>query len=137
MTEKLIDADGHEYLATEKIIQLNHQRGKSELNHRSEKEFACKEQFSFERFGINQAYYYFLMISHFFDEAYQSDITEPLIPSSCYPTTFRRTMIDFAVKIVSRGGRYLLKVSRVIFEMRNIQEIWNRTTAPPYLLFAQ
>ncbi len=137
MTEQLMDAGGQEYLAAEKIIQLNHQRGKSELNHRSEKEFACREQFPFERFGMNQAYYYFLMISHFLYEAYKSDVTEPLIPSSCYPTTFRRTMIDFAVKIVSRGSRYILKVSKVIFETLNIQEIWNRTNAPPHLLFAQ
>lgn len=137
MTEELVHAGGKEYLATEKIIQLNHQRGRSELNHRSQKEFACKEQFPFERFGMNQAYYYFLMISHFLYEAYKSDVTQNVIESNCYPTTFRRTMIDFAVKIISRSGRYILKVSNEIFDRLNLQELWNRTTTPPYLLFAQ
>lgn len=137
MTEQLMAAAGEEYLTAEKIIQLNHQRGKSELTHRSEKEFACREQFPFELFAMNQAYYYLLMISHILYESYKVDVTESIIPSSCYPTTFRRMMIDFAVKIVSKAGQYILKVSEVIFETLKLQEIWNRINSPPYLLFAQ
>jgi hypothetical protein len=137
MTKELVRAGGRQYLATDKIIQLNHQRGRSELNHRSQKEFACKEQFPFERFGMNQAYYYFLMISHFLYEAYKCDVTQNVIPANCYPTTFRRTMIDFAAKIISRGGQYILKVSTELFESLNLREIWRRTTSPPHLLFAR
>ena len=56
--EKLIQAGGAEYLKAETIIYLNHQRGKSELVHRSFKEFATKEQLPFYQLDMNRAYYY-------------------------------------------------------------------------------
>lgn len=136
MTEKLVQAGGQHYLDPKMIIELNHQRGKSELNHRSQKEFAGKEQFPFKRFGMNQAYYYFLLFSHLLYEAYKYDVTQDIIPVNCYPVTFRRKMVDFAVKIISRGGQFVLKVPRAVFDNLNLHELWQRTGSPPYLIFA-
>jgi len=137
MTEALVQAGGQHYLDPEMIIELNHQRGKSELNHRSQKEFAGKEQFPFEGFGMNQAYYYFLLFSHLLYEAYKYDVTKDIIPVNCYPATFRRKMLDFAVKIISRGGQFVLKVSRAVFDNLNLKELWIRTGSPPHPIFAQ
>jgi hypothetical protein len=130
LTEKLIQAGGDEYLQPEKIIELNHRRGKSELVHRSEKDFATKEQFPFEKMGMNRAYYYFMIIAHFFYETYKRDVTHDILPLVSYPTTFRRQVIDFAAKVVSTGGEIILKVTQTVYEKLNIQEIWQRSGAP-------
>ena len=132
---KLIQAGGQEYFKTEKIIELNHQRGKCELVHRSQKDFATKEQLPFKRFGMNRAYYYFMVISHFLYESYKRDVTYDVLPDSCYPVTFRRTLIDFAAKVVLKGGQIILKVTRTIYEQLKLEEIWIRSgTAPPIIL---
>jgi len=130
LTEQLIKAGGEEYLQPEKIIELDHQRGKGELTQRSLKEFATKEQLPFERMGMNRAYYYFLVISHFLYEAYKRDVGEEIIPLTCYPNTFRRRFIDFAVKVVSTGGKMILKVVASVYDQLKIAELWQRTGSP-------
>ena len=130
LDEKLVQAGGEEYLSATKIIELNHQRGKSELVHRSIKEFAAKEQLPFSRFGMNQAYYYFLVISHFMYEAFKHDVTYDILPIASYPNTFRRTFIDFAVKIVSKSGKIILKVTQLVFEKLKILILWSRCRNP-------
>lgn len=126
LSDKLIKAGGQHYLTAEGIIELNHRRGKGELAHRSIKEFATKEQLPFERFGMNRAYYYFLVISHFLYEAFKRDTLEDIIPVSCYPNTFRRRLIDFAVKIVSTGGHIILKVTQCVFDQLQLKLLWQR-----------
>ncbi len=130
LTEKLIRAGGQHYLTPEAIIELNHQRGKGELTHRSVKEFATKEQLPFERFGMNRAYYYFLVISHFLYEAFKRDMLEDVIPLTCYPNTFRRRVIDFAAKIVATGGHIILKVTETVFEQLQLKLLWDRVKIP-------
>jgi hypothetical protein len=130
LTEKLIGAGGQHYLTPEAIIELNHQRGKGELVHRSIKEFATKEQLPFERFGMNRAYYYFLVISHFLYEAFKRDVLENVVPVSCYPNTFRRRVIDFAAKIVATGGHIILKVTQAVFEQLQLKLLWQRVKTP-------
>ncbi len=130
LTEKLAAAGGQHYLTPEGIIELNHQRGKGELNHRSLKEFATKEQLPFERFGMNRAYYYFLVISHFLYETFKRDVLENVIPVTCYPNTFRRRLIDFAAKIVTTGGHIILKVTRTVFDQLQIKLLWQRIKIP-------
>lgn len=130
LTALLKQAGGAEYLAAEKIIQLDHQRGKSELAHRALKEFATKEQLPFEQFGMNRAYYYFLVAAHFLYEAYKRDVGEGIIPITCYPNTFRRQLIDFAVKIVKTGGQFILKVAERAFEELQIARLWLCTSEP-------
>lgn len=130
LTEQLIRAGGAEYLKAEKIIQLDHQRGKSELIHRALKEFATKEQLPFEQFSMNRAYYYFLVVAHFLYEAYKLDVGVDIIPVTCYPNTFRRQLIDFAVKVVKTGGQFILKVAEQAFEELQIARLWLRTSEP-------
>jgi hypothetical protein len=130
LDEKLVQAGGEEYLSATKIIELNHLRGKSELVHRSFKEFAAKEQLPFSRFGMNQAYYYFMVISHFMYEAFKYDVTYDIFPIASYPNTFRRTLIDFAVKIVAKSGKIILKVTQVVFERLKILTLWSRCRTP-------
>jgi hypothetical protein len=126
LDEKLVQAGGEKYLSATKIIELNHQRGKSELVHRSIKEFATKEQLPFSRFGMNQAYYYFLVISHFMYEAFKYDVAYDILSITSYPNTFRRTFIDFAVKIVKKSGKIILKVTQPVFEKLKILTLWAR-----------
>ncbi len=78
--------------------------------HRSLKEFATKEQLPFEKFGMNRVYYYLLVISHFLFETYKADVTAEVVPLKSYPNTFRRQLIDFAVKIVSHSREIVLHV---------------------------
>ena len=130
LTEKLIRAGGQHYLTPEAIIELNHQRGKGELVYRSIKEFATKEQLPFERFGMNRAYYYFLVISHFLYEAFKRDALEDVIPVTCYPNTFRRRIIDFAAKIVTTGGHIILKVTETVLEQLQLKLLWHRVKIP-------
>ena len=130
LTEKLVQAGGEEYLETESIIKLNHYRGNSELNHRSIKEFNTKEQLPFEKFEMNRAFYYIMLISHVLYEAYKYDVTADILPTTIYPTTFRRRLIDFAAKIVCTGRYYILKVTRFIYNTLNIERIWELCDKP-------
>jgi hypothetical protein len=137
LTGKLIQAGGKDYLKAETIILLNHSRGKGELNHRSLKDLATKEQLPFEQFGMNRAYYYLLVISHFLFEAYKHDVTYDVIPITSYPSTFRRRLIDFAAKVITTGTKYILKINTFIFQALNIQKLWELSGTPPPILIAQ
>jgi len=124
LDDKLIRAGGGDYLKAENIIKLNHSRGRAELVHRSEKEFAGREQLPFERFGMNRAFYYFMLMSHFLYETYKRDVTCDVMPVTGYPNTFRRVMIDFAVKIISTGGNIILKVTQFVYDTLKITDLW-------------
>jgi hypothetical protein len=134
LTAKLIQAGGKDYLKAERIIALNHSRGKGELNHRSLKELATKEQLPFEQFGMNRAYYYFMVISHFLYEAYKRDVTYEVMPITSYPSTFRRRLIDFAAKVISTGGQFILKINTFKFQELNIQRLWELSGTPQPIL---
>jgi len=131
LTEQLIDAGGQKYLEAEGIISLAHRRGANELVHRSIKELATKEQLPFKRMGMNRAYYYLLVITHFLFEAYKRDVTAEVLPITSYPNTFRRQLIDFAVKVVSHSGKVIMKVTTTIYEKLDIGKIWERCMSPP------
>ena len=83
---------------------------------------------------MNRAYYYFMLMAHLLYEAYKRDVTFDLSPVESYPATFRRHLIDFAVKIVSNAGRLILKVSQTVFEQLKLDVLWERTENPPLLL---
>ena len=80
---------------------------------------------------MNWAYYYFMTISHIFYEAYKRDVSKDVIPISCYPNTFRRQLIDFAVKIVKKSNRFVLQVSETIYNNLNIEKLWELSGSPP------
>jgi hypothetical protein len=134
--EKLRAAGGEHYFETCTIIQKSHQRGADELIHRSIKELATKEQLPFKLFGMNRAYYYLLVITHFIFEAYKQDVTADVIPIASYPNTFRRKLIDFAAKITSSAGYIKLNVTKAVYETINITELWKRCQSPPQIQLA-
>jgi len=124
ITEQLKKVGKEDLVTVDSIISLAHQRGKDELIHRSIKELATKEQLPFQQIGMNRAYYYLLAIAHFLFESYKRDVTYEVFPIKSYPNTFRRQLIDFAVKIVSHGGEIILKVTNEVKERLNIYKLW-------------
>ena len=44
---------------------------------------------------------------------------------NCYPTTFRRNLIDFAVQVVSSGRSITLQVMKGVWENLKIGVLWN------------
>lgn len=134
--DKLRAAGGEAYFETKHIIQLSHARGADELIHRSIKELATKEQLPFKSFGMNRAYYFILVLTHFLFEAYKQDVTADVIPTSTYPNTFRRKLIDFAAKITNGARSIKLNVSRTIYDTINIVELWKRCQSPPPIQLA-
>lgn len=130
---KLRAAGGASYFEAKTIIQTSHARGADELIHRSIKELATKEQLPFKSFGMNRAYYFMLVITHFLFEAYKQDVTSDVIPITSYPNTFRRKLIDFAAKITSGAGSIKLSVNRTIYDTINIAELWKRCQSPPLI----
>ena len=133
--DKLMAAGGEHCFETVSIIQKSHGRGADELIHRSIKELATKEQLPFKSFGMNRAYYLLLVITHFVFEAYKRDVTHDVMPVTAYPNTFRRKLIDFAVKITS-GARYvILNVTKTVHETMNIAELWARCQGPPEIQY--
>jgi hypothetical protein len=131
--EKLRAAGGNEWFEAETIVRKSHQRGADELIHRSIKELATKEQLPFKSFGMNRAYYFMLVFTHFIFEAYKRDVTAQVIPITVYPNTFRRKLIDFAAKITSRARNIVLNVTRSVYETINIELLWKRCQSPPQI----
>lgn len=120
----------------EKVIGLNHSRGKDELVHRSLKELATKEQLPFKNFVMNGVFYYLEAITHLMFESYKRDITNDVISISSYPNTFRRKLIDFAVKIVDHANQKTMKVREFIMNSLKLDELWKRCQSPPVINFA-
>jgi hypothetical protein len=133
--DRLKAAGGGHYFEAKAIVQESHARGADELIHRSIKELATKEQLPFKRFGMNRAYYFLLAISHFIFETYKQDVSTEIIPITVYPNTFRRNLVDFAVKITSRSRNIILNVTKTVYETMNIEEIWKRCQSPPEIQF--
>jgi hypothetical protein len=134
--KRLRAAGGNEWFEAETIIRKSHQRGADELIHRSIKELATKEQLPFKSFGMNRAYYFMLVFTHFLFEAYKQDVTAEVVPVTVYPNTFRRKLIDFAVKITSRARKVVLNVTKNIYETINIELLWKRCQSPPRIQLA-
>lgn len=134
--KKLKAAGGTPYFEAETIVRKSHERGADELIHRSIKELATKEQLPFKRLGMNRAYYFILVITHFLFEAYKQDVTAKVIPITVYPNTFRRKLIDFAVKITSRSRNVFLNVTKAIYHAINIEELWKKCQSPPRIQMA-
>ncbi|MDA3942486.1 MAG: IS1380 family transposase [Bacteroidetes bacterium] len=127
-------AGGEHYFKAETIVRKSHARGADELIHRSIKELADKEQLPFSGFGMNRAYYLLLVVVHFIFEAYKRDVTAQVISTNSYPNTFRRKLIDFAVKISTRARSTVMKVTNTVFQSINIVELWRRCQSPPPII---
>jgi hypothetical protein len=134
--DRLIAAGGKHYFEAKTIVQKSHERGADELIHRNIKELATKEQLPFQLFDMNRSYYFLLVITHFILEAYKRDVTEDVLPITVYPNTFRRKLIDFAVKITYKARNILLNVTKTVYETIQIVELWKRCHSPPQIQFA-
>lgn len=115
-----------ELLQTEEIVKLAHHNGEEELNHRSIKEFMGSEHLPFTHFGMNGAYYFLMVISHFLMESFRTDVAIDIIPHRCYATRVRREIIDIAVKIVRTGHRIILKTTRAAWNSLDVGKLWDR-----------
>ncbi len=128
LTEKLTSAGFNDLISTKGIINCAHQRGANELCNRSIKEFMLTEKLPFKQFGMNAAYYYFMLISHTLNECYRKDVVNEAdiqhVNINCYPATFRRNMIDFAVQIVSKGHSISLQVMKGVSENLDVFKLW-------------
>lgn len=131
--KRLCESGLKSYFKPDSIIGLSHHRGADELIHRSLKELATKEQLPFKAFGMNRAFYFLLVIVHFMIEAYKRDVTADVIPITAYPNTFRRKLIDFAVKITSKARNTILKTTKIIYNILNVEILWERCQSPPII----
>jgi hypothetical protein len=128
LTRQLKSAGHEELISSEKIIECAHNRGCNELCNRSLKDFMTSEKLPFKRFAMNAAYYYFMLIAHTLYESYKEDIVNkaeiPPVKAHCYPTTFRRVLIDFAAQIVSSGKIISLHVMAGIRKNLKLDVLW-------------
>jgi len=84
------------------------------------------KQLPFKRFGANQAYYYMMLVSFFLFETFKEDNLKDILPITSYATTVRRTLIDFAAKVVRTGRESILKVPQAIMDSLKLQTLWAR-----------
>jgi len=133
--DELIKQAGHANLLTsQRIIETYHGRGADELVFRALKDFAS-ETLPFKRFNQNAAWYYSMLLAFFIFESFKVDVGHPVVPVTAYPTTVRRTLIDFAAKIVSHAGKITLKVTQATWEALRFRELWKRSGDPPVFVW--
>ena len=112
------------------IVKKSHERESDELIHRSLKELTTKEQFPIKSFGMNRAYYFMLVFTHFIYKAYKQNVTASVISVIVYPNTFRRKLIDFTAKLTSRSGNIVLNVTKTVCQTIDIEELWKWCQLP-------
>lgn len=119
----------NQLLKAEKIIESHHQRGGDELPHRGLKDFGF-EELPFKRFAANSALYYCMLISFFLFETFKEDVLKDVLSIGSYATTVRRTVLDFAAKIVETGREIILKVTNTIMNTLRFDLLWQRCQNP-------
>jgi len=126
----LREAGAEDLLTATALIGCYHGRGRDELVHRALKDF-IDEQLPFKRFQQNHAFYYTALIAFALFEAFKVDVTDPVVAVTAYPTTLRRSLIDVAGKIVTHGGRIVMKVTGAVLRRLRFDELWRRCSLPP------
>jgi len=112
------------------LLERYHLRGKQELVHRALKEFGA-EQLPFQRFTSNAAWYYVMLTAFGLYEAFKRDLDLEALSATCYPTRFRRTVIDIAAKVVATGGRIILRCAQAAYDTLHLDRLWKRVQHPP------
>jgi hypothetical protein len=112
------------------VIAIAHGRGCDELVHRGFKDFG-HEELPFKRFAPNAAYYYLMAVAFFLFECFKEDVCAGVIPVAAYAATVRRTVIDFAAKLVHTGGKIILKVTEATWKTLQFEVLWQRCGSPP------
>lgn len=130
LTEKLKEAGLEKIDDTAFLVDFYHGRSRDELVHRSLKDFGV-EQLPFKRFVPNMTFYYLMVLAFNLFQAYKDDVGQVPEIMKMYASTFRRKFIDFAAKVVSKGGQMVLKVTKAILHELDLQELWKRCNNPP------
>jgi len=52
------------------------------------------------------------------------------MPIGSYATTVRRKALDFAAKIIRRGGQIILKVTQAVMDTLQFDKLWERCNTP-------
>jgi len=128
--ELLKQAGADFYLESQAVIACYHERGSDELANRALKDFG-HEQLPFKRFAPNAAWYYTMLVGHFLLESFKEDVSTPVIDAGAYANTVRRKLIDIAGKIVSHGGKIILKFTSVCFDNLRLPELFERCNVAP------
>jgi len=68
-------------------------------------------------------------------ESSKRDVTADVILVTSYPNTFRRRLIDFAVKIVKHRGKVTMKVGEIIMSTLRLKELWEGCQRPLVIQF--
>jgi hypothetical protein len=129
--DALLKAAGHgDWVEPQRILELYHQRGADELVFRALKDFAS-ETLPFQSFSANSAFYHTMLLAFFLFESFKEDVAAPVVPVTAYATRVRRTLVDFAGKLVRTGGRVILKVTRATFQQLRLDALWAHSSSPP------
>ena len=120
---------GH-YADPAEIVRLYHGRGRDELVIRAMKDFGT-ERMPMKNFLANAAYFYSMALSFVLYEAFKVDVAALILPVTAYATTVRRTLFDFAAKLVTTGRRIILKVTSATFHRVKLDWLWEAANAPP------
>ena len=72
-----------------------------------------------------------MLVAFFLYEAFKEDVAAPVVPVTSYPTRVRRTLVDFAGKIVRHSGYIILRVTRACLHQLKLEELWRRSGDPP------
>jgi len=119
-----------EMMSAPGVIALAHGRGSDELVHRGFKDFG-HEELPFKRFAPNAAWYYLMAVAFFLLESFKEDVCADVVPVTAYATRIRRTVIDFAAKLVHTGGKIILKVTEATWKTLKFDVLWQRSVSPP------
>jgi len=130
--DQLAAAGAAEMQTAPGVIAFAHGRGADELVHRAFKEFG-HEALPFKRFVANAAWYYLMAIAFCVFESFKEDVCADVVPLTAYPTRVRRTVIDFAAKLVRTGRQTILKVTAATWAAVKLEVLWYRSGAPPRL----
>lgn len=130
VSQQLLDAGHDELLKEWHIITNHHLRGGDELPHRGLKEFGS-QRLPFQKFAMNTAWYYVMVIAFFLFECFKEDHLEGLVGIGAYPNTVRRLIIDIAAKIVKKSRYITLKVTQAIMDRLNFKLLWNTCQSVP------
>jgi len=128
----LRDAGYENLLDAGSLLGCYHGRGFDELVHRALKDF-MSEQLPFKGFRQNTVFYYTALIAFALFEAFKADVCDSVVPVTAYPTTLRRFLVDVAGKIVSHGGRIVMKVTAAVMTRLRFGNLWDKCTSPPLI----
>jgi len=130
VTSALAEREAEDVRALAFLLRRYHLRGKQELVHRALKDFGS-EQLPFHRFTANAAWYYCLLTAFTLYEAFKRDLDSDAIPVTCYPTRFRRLVVDLAAKVVTTSGYRILRFAQAAYEALGLDTLWERVLQPP------